>query len=82
MEKFYLYETGSVPGNIEQKDLSYYTYNDQNLNNNFNYANLKTYYQINIPFVEHYQSEKSSEKAVIILAGGGAISNNFDPESF
>lgn len=31
MEKFYLYETVSVPGNIEQKDLSYYNYHEQNL---------------------------------------------------
>ena len=60
MEKFYLYETGVCQEILNKKDLSYYTYNDQNLNNNFNYTNLKSYYQINIPFVEHYQSEQCS----------------------
>lgn len=81
MKKIYLYPAGQVPGNIEQNDLSYFTYNTQNIENNYNYSNLKQYYQINIPYIEYHQSEYASDKAVIILAGGGAIWNSYDPET-
>lgn len=81
MKKLELYQTGNVPGNRIQKDLSITTMTTQNLNNYYEFSNLKSIYQVNVPYVEYYESEIPSKKAVIVVPGGGDTYISYDPEA-
>ena len=82
MKKLELYPNGSIPGNKIHKDLAITTLTTQNLNNYYEFSNLKSIYQINVPYVEYYESEIfSSKKAVIVVPGGGDTYISYDPEA-
>lgn len=81
MKKIELYQSGNIPGNKIQKDLSINTMTTQNLNNYYEFRNLKSIYQVNVPYVEYYESEIPSKKAVIIVAGGGDTYISYAPEA-
>lgn len=81
MKKLELYQNGSIPGNKIHKDLAITTLTKQNLNNYYEFSNLKSIYQINVPYVEYYESEIPSKKAVIVVPGGGDTYISYDPEA-
>jgi hypothetical protein len=81
MKKVELYNKENIPGNKIHKDLSIITFTTQNLNNYYEFNNLKSIYQINVPYVEYYESEIPSNKAVIVVPGGGYTYISYDPEA-
>ena len=81
MKTIKLYNSNNIPGNKIHKDLSITTMTKQNLNNYYEFSNLKSIFQVNVPYVEYYESEIPSEKAVIVVAGGGDFYISYNPEA-
>ena len=81
MKTIKLYKNNNIPGNKIHKDLSITTMNTQDLNNYYKFSNLKSIYQVNVPYVEYYESEIPSNKAVIVVPGGGDTYISYDPEA-
>lgn len=81
MKKIKLYNTENIPGNKINKDLSITTLTTQNLENYYEFSNLKSIFQVNVPYVEFYESEIPSNKVVIVVPGGGDTFIAYDPEA-
>ena len=81
MKTIKLYNSNNIPGNKIHKDLSITTMTKQNLNNYYEFSNLKSIFQVNVPYVEYYESEIPSEKAVIVVPGGGDFYISYNPEA-
>lgn len=81
MKKIKLYNTTNIAGNKINEDLSIKTLTTQNLKNYYEFSNLKSIFQVNIPHVEYYESEVPSNKVVIVVPGGGNTFIAYDPEA-